>query len=65
MPWLSRCSTCKRPATLIITGRHPGKTLYTALSCDPCAPRHRKKAREAGPVTEKPHQQTEQQPTLF
>ncbi|MER7126666.1 hypothetical protein [Micrococcus luteus] len=66
MPWLSRCSTCRRPATRVITGRVPGKSLYSALSCDTCAPRHREKARAAGPVTEEPHGQREQeQPTLF
>jgi len=60
MSWLSRCSTCRRPATLVITGRQPRRTLYSALTCHECAPRHRQKAREAGPVTEEPHQQRAQ-----
>lgn len=52
--WISRCSTCRRPATRIITGRIPGRTCYSALSCDECAAKHREKAREAGPLTEEP-----------
>jgi hypothetical protein len=52
--WISRCSTCRRPATCIITGRVPGRTCYSALSCNDCAPRHRAKAREAGPLLEEP-----------
>lgn len=52
MTWISRCSTCRRPATLIITGRTPRRTLYSALSCDTCAPKHREHARKAGPLVE-------------
>jgi protein-arginine kinase activator protein McsA len=48
------CSTCTRPATLTITGRIPGKTCYSALTCDQCAPKHRERARKAGPVHEEP-----------
>lgn len=62
MSWLSTCSTCPRPATLVVTGRRPGLTLYTALTCDRCAPKHRAKAREAGPVTEERHGQSAQDP---
>lgn len=66
MTRVSMCSSprCTRPATLIITGRRPGRTLYSALSCDTCAPRHRAKARQAGPVTEQAHGRQEQ-PALF
>lgn len=65
MPWISRCSTCPRPATHIITGRIPGKTLYSALSCDRCADRHRQKAYETGgPVVEEPLRAAAQ-PALF
>jgi protein-arginine kinase activator protein McsA len=46
------CSTCPRPATLTITGRIPGRTCYSALTCDQCAPKHRERAKKAGPVTE-------------
>lgn len=60
MTWVSSCSTCRRPATLIITGRRPGKTLYSALSCEQCAGKHRAKAKEAGPVTEEQHGETVQ-----
>jgi len=56
----SACSTCRRPATLIITGRRPRLTLYSALSCDRCAPRHRAKAAKAGPVVEEPQGETTQ-----
>ncbi len=62
--WVSRCSTCRRPATLVVTGRRPGLTLYSALTCDGCAPKHRAKAREAGPVTEEQLRETAQ-PALF
>ncbi|MER7131217.1 hypothetical protein [Streptosporangium saharense] len=65
MPWVSTCSSCRRSATLVITGRVPGRTLYAALSCGPCAPRHREKARAAGPVTEEPYGQSEEQAALF
>ncbi|MFI6793639.1 hypothetical protein ACIBG4_40545 [Nonomuraea sp. NPDC050383] len=61
MPWVSTCATCRRPATRIITGRRPGRTLYSALSCDTCAPKHRAKAADAGPVTEE-QLETEQDP---
>ncbi len=54
MPWISRCSTCRRPATRTITGRVRGKSLYSALSCDDCAPKHRALAQKAGPVVEEP-----------
>jgi hypothetical protein len=50
--WISTCSTCRRPATRIITGRIPGRTCYSALSCDTCVPKHHERARKAGPVTE-------------
>lgn len=50
--WISRCSTCRRPATKVITGRKPGRTLYSALTCDTCAPKHRRLAQQAGPVDE-------------
>jgi RNase P subunit RPR2 len=50
--WVSRCSTCRRPATRIITGRVRGKSLYSALTCDDCAPKHRALAQKAGPVVE-------------
>lgn len=53
MPY-SSCNTCRRPATLIVTGRRPGKSLYSALTCDRCADKHRKQAAQAGPVTEEP-----------
>jgi protein-arginine kinase activator protein McsA len=46
------CSTCTRPATLTITGRIPGRTCYSALTCDKCAAKHRERARKAGPVVE-------------
>lgn len=49
--WLSLCVTCTRPATLIITGRGRG-TLYSTLSCDRHADKHRERARKAGPVVE-------------
>jgi hypothetical protein len=49
--WLSRCVSCNQPATLIITGRRRG-TLYSTLSCDRHADKHRERARKAGPVTE-------------
>lgn len=52
--WVSRCSTCRRPAVLIITGQIRGKSLYSALSCDNCAPKHRALASNAGPVVEEP-----------
>lgn len=54
MTWPHWCSTCTRPATCIITGRVGGQSLYSALSCDRCAPRHRLAAARAGPVTEEP-----------
>ncbi|WP_049568694.1 hypothetical protein [Nonomuraea sp. SBT364] len=60
MRWVSRCSTCRRPATLIITGRLPGRTCYSALTCDTCAPRHRALAQKAGPVVAEPHKQRTQ-----
>lgn len=50
--WVSRCSTCRRAATRVITGRVRGRSLYSALSCDACAPKHREKAEKAGPVVE-------------
>jgi hypothetical protein len=50
--WVSRCSTCRRAATRIITGRVRGRSLYSALSCDACAPKHRERAEKAGPVVE-------------
>lgn len=50
--WVSRCSTCRRAATRVITGRVRGRSLYSALSCDACAPKHREKAEQAGPVVE-------------
>lgn len=62
--WVSRCSTCRRPATLVVTGRRPGLTLYSALSCEPCAPKHRAKAAAAGPITEDRLRETVQ-PALF
>lgn len=52
MTWVSRCQSCPRPATRIITGRQPRKTLYSTLTCDTCAPRHRRLAAQAGPVVE-------------
>lgn len=66
MAWVSTCSTsrCRRPATLIITGRKPGLTLYSALSCGNCAPKHRERAKKAGPVVETEHGLVEQ-PALF
>lgn len=64
MTWLSRCNTCTRPATRIISGRVPRQTYYAALSCDRCAPRHRQAAIRAGPVTEEPLTQQQAQ-TLF
>jgi hypothetical protein len=60
--WISRCSTCRRPATRTITGRIPRKTLYSALTCDNCAPKHRQHAQKAGPVTEKPLEDQAQHP---
>lgn len=60
--WISRCSTCRRPATRIITGRIPRKTLYSALSCDDCAPKHRALAAKAGPVVEEPLEDRAQDP---
>ena len=48
------CSTCRRPATLIVTGRIPRRTCYSALSCDTCLPKHRALAAKAGPVQEEP-----------
>ncbi|MFF3443601.1 hypothetical protein [Streptosporangium sp. NPDC002721] len=56
----STCSTCARPATLIITGRRPRLTLYTALTCDRCAAKHRARAAKAGPVTEETYGETVQ-----
>ena len=50
--WISTCSTCRQPATLIITGRTPRRTLYSSLSCDRHADKHRARARKAGPVVE-------------
>lgn len=44
----SRCQSCQRPATRTITGRVPGKTCYSVLSCDRCAPKHRQKAHQTG-----------------
>lgn len=46
------CSTCRRAATRIITGRQPGRTCYSALTCDTCLPKHRTLAAKAGPVVE-------------
>jgi hypothetical protein len=43
--------SCRRPATLIITGRARG-SLYSTLSCDRHADKHRTRARKAGPVVE-------------
>lgn len=60
MTWVSTCSTCRRPATLVVTGRRPGLTLYSALSCDNCADKHRGKARTAGPVVEEQLQEAAQ-----
>lgn len=60
--WISRCSTCRRPATCTITGRIPKRTLYSALSCDNCAPRHRAHAEKAGPVVEEPLEARAQNP---
>lgn len=54
------CSTCTRPATLIITGRKPYQTLYSALTCQQCAPRHRAQAAKAGPVVEEAYQRAMQ-----
>lgn len=54
MRWVSRCSSCPRPATKIVTGRVPRRTCYSALTCDACAPKHRERAAKAGPVTEEP-----------
>ncbi|GAA3172728.1 hypothetical protein [Nonomuraea roseoviolacea] len=62
MQRVSSCSTCRRPATRIITGRRPGRTLYSALSCDECAPKHLQKARQAGPVTDEPLEGRAQDP---
>lgn len=50
--WLSRCVSCTQPATLIITGRIPRRTLYSTLSCDRHADKHRARAKKAGPVVE-------------
>lgn len=52
--WISRCQSCRRPATRIITGRVHGRTCYSTLSCDACAPRHRTLAQQAGPVVDEP-----------
>ncbi|MFC4122070.1 hypothetical protein [Nonomuraea zeae] len=60
--WTSRCSTCRRPATRIITGRIPRRTCYSVLSCDDCAPRHRRLAEKAGPVVEELLEDPEQKP---
>lgn len=49
--WISRCVSCRNPATLIITGRGRG-TLYSTLSCDRHADQHRERAKKAGSVTE-------------
>ncbi|MFF4417508.1 hypothetical protein ACFYY8_33705 [Streptosporangium sp. NPDC001559] len=69
MPWPpSTCSSCRRPATLVITGRTPGRSYYAALSCTACAPRHREKARAAGPLVEEPYGQPneeQEQAALF
>jgi hypothetical protein len=64
MRWISRCASarCKRPATRIITGRIPGRTCYSALSCDECAPKHRARAQKAGPVVEEPLEGRAQDP---
>jgi hypothetical protein len=64
MTWVSTCSTCRRPATLVVTGRRPGLTLYSALSCDECVGTHRARAAKAGPVVEEPYGETAQ-PVLF
>ena len=52
MGWTSWCASarCPRPATHTVTGRRPGKTLYSALTCDTCLPKHRARAEKAGPV---------------
>ncbi|MDF5755803.1 hypothetical protein [Spongiactinospora sp. TRM90649] len=63
MSWVSRCSTCPRPATRRITGRVPGRTCYAALTCTECAPKHRTKAARAGPVVEEPL--TDQDPDVL
>lgn len=62
MTWISRCSTCRRPATCTVTGRIPGRTLYSALSCDDCAPKHHALAEKVGPVTVEPLEDREQEP---
>ncbi|MFC6081030.1 hypothetical protein [Sphaerisporangium aureirubrum] len=63
--WVSYCSTCPRPATLIISGRVPRKTYYAALTCNHCANRHRQHAYETGgPIVEEPLRDTAQ-PGLF
>ncbi|HUR74427.1 MAG TPA: hypothetical protein VMZ00_09125 [Sporichthya sp.] len=56
------CTTCRRPATLIVTGRRPGKTLYSALTCDTCLHKHRALAAKAGPVQEEPLKGRDQDP---
>jgi hypothetical protein len=43
--------SCRQPATLIITGRGRG-SLYSTLSCDRHADKHRARAKKAGPVVE-------------
>jgi hypothetical protein len=52
MAWTSWCasSRCKRPATHTVTGRRPGVSLYSALTCEQCLPKHRARAAKAGPV---------------
>ncbi|NUW45577.1 hypothetical protein [Nonomuraea rhodomycinica] len=59
---MSWCSTCRRPATRIITGRRPGRSLYSALSCDTCADKHQEKARQAGAITDEPLEGRAQDP---
>jgi hypothetical protein len=56
------CSTCRRPATSIVTGRQPRRTLYSALTCDTCLPKHRALAAKAGPVTEEELEDRAQDP---
>jgi hypothetical protein len=60
--WISRCQSCPRPATSIVTGRQPRRTLYSALTCDTCLPKHRKLAANAGPVTVEPLEDRAQDP---
>jgi hypothetical protein len=56
------CQSCRGRATVIVTGRIPGKTCYSALSCDTCLSKHRALAEKAGPVTVEPLEDREQDP---